>query len=170
MRVGLLADTHDRLPAIAELLRRFAEREVSLVIHAGDYCAPFALGPFRDARLPLLGVFGRNDGDREGLLAAAASLPAGGELYEAPHSLEVEGRSVLVVHDLGDVPVRSLDAHAIVVHGGAHHAEMRMRGDTLIVNPGEACGWLHGAPGGAVLDLAKRTVEFVSLTEPQWRY
>ena len=45
-----------------------------------------------------------------------------------------------------------------------------MRGDTLVVNPGEACGWLHGAPGGAVLDLARRTVEFVSLTEPQWRY
>jgi putative phosphoesterase len=169
MRVGLLADTHDRLPAVAELIRRFAERDVTLVMHAGDYCAPFSLAPFREASMPLLGVFGRNDGDREGLVAASSTLPAGGELFESPHSFEIAGRSVLLVHDVGDVPARSLEAHAIVVHGCAHQAEMHVRGSTLLVNPGEGCGWLHGAPGGAILDLAARTVEFVTLTEAQWR-
>ena len=36
MRVGLLADTHDRLPAIAEFARRFADAGVGFVVHAGD--------------------------------------------------------------------------------------------------------------------------------------
>lgn len=123
MKIGLLADTHDRIPAITELLRRFQEAGVTMVMHAGDFSAPFALRPFREASLPLVGVFGRNDGDREGLLAAAASLPAGGELFESPHSFDVGGRSVLLVHDVTDVLTRSLDSHAIVVHGSSHQAE-----------------------------------------------
>ena len=165
MRVGLLADTHDRLPAVAELLKRFMERDVSLVIHAGDFCAPFALAPFREARLPVLGVFGRNDGDREGLLAAAAALPVAGELFESPHSFTVGGRTILVVHDVSDVLPRSLDEHAIVVHGCSHQAETRTRGETLLVNPGEACGWLTGTPTAAILDLDTREVERISLTD-----
>ncbi len=46
MRVGILADTHDRVPAIAALVARLAEQGVSLLLHAGDYCSPFSLTPF----------------------------------------------------------------------------------------------------------------------------
>jgi hypothetical protein len=168
VRVGLLADTHDRVPAVDELLRRFSAAGVSLVLHAGDVCAPFTLAPLRDHALPLLGVFGRNDGDREGLVAAASALPAGGELHEAPHSLELEGTSLLLVHSLAGARERSIDAHQVVVHGSTHLAEQRTRGATLLVNPGEACGWLHGTPTGAILDLATRHVEFLTLSGPEW--
>ncbi len=58
MRVGIIADSHDRLPAIAELMKRFNERGIDLVLHAGDFCAPFALRPFRDAQVPLAEMFG----------------------------------------------------------------------------------------------------------------
>ena len=72
MKVGLMADSHDRVPAIKELLEKMTERGVSLVMHAGDYCSPFSLQPFNDANIALLGIFGRNDGDPEGLKASAA--------------------------------------------------------------------------------------------------
>ncbi|MBV9879923.1 MAG: metallophosphoesterase [Gemmatirosa sp.] len=165
MKVGLLADTHDRLPAIAELLRRFQTAGVTMVLHAGDFCAPFALRPFAEAKIPLVGVFGRNDGDREGLIASAAALPAGGELFESPHSVDIGGRTILLVHDISDVLARSLDSHAFVIHGCSHQTEMKTRGDTLLLNPGEGCGWLSGAPTGAVLDLDAHTVEVVKLTD-----
>ena len=168
MKVGLLADTHDRVPAVEALLGHFAEAGVSLVLHAGDYCAPFALGPFRRAGVPLLGVFGRNDGDRDGLRAAAGALPAGGELFEAPHSLELGGRRVLLVHDLGEALARSVDAHDVVVHGCSHRAEARQRGGALLVNPGEACGWIAGEPRATVLDLDTLRAEPVSLGA-SWR-
>jgi putative phosphoesterase len=168
VRIGLLSDTHDRVPAVEALLARFAEAGVEFVLHAGDYCAPFALGPFRRAGVPLLGVFGRNDGDRDGLRAAAGALPAGGELFEAPHSLELGGRRVLLVHDLGDALVRSVEAHAVVVHGCSHRAEVRQRGAALLVNPGEACGWIVGEPRAAVLDLETLRAEPVSLGSA-WR-
>ena len=163
MRIGILADTHDRVPAVAELLGMFADRGVTLVLHAGDFCAPFVLAPFGDARIPLLGVFGRNDGDHEGLRAYAESLPAGGELFVGPHSVDIDGHTVLLVHDPADVPARSLEAHTVVLYGSTHEAEMSERGRTLLVNPGEGCGWLTGAPSGAVLDLEARRVEFLTL-------
>ena len=165
MKIGLLADTHDRLPAISELLARFRAAEVTLVLHAGDFVAPFALRPFREAGIPLVGVFGRNDGDREGLIGAASAIPTGAELFESPHSVDIGGRTILLVHDIGDVLPRSLDAHAYVIHGCSHQTEMKSRGETLLINPGEGCGWLSGAPTGAILDLDTRSVEVVKLTD-----
>jgi uncharacterized protein len=162
MRVGLISDTHDRLPAIRDFVKLFADRGTTLVMHAGDYCSPFALDPFHDASLPLLGIFGRNDGDHEGL-KAHASLGMATELYESPHSFEISGHRILLVHDLGEVNKRSIDSHEFVVHGLTHHQESVKRGKTLVVNPGEACGWLTDRCTAAVLDLETGELEFVSL-------
>ncbi len=162
MRVGLMADTHDRIPAIAELLDVLRGKGVSLVMHAGDYCSPFALEPFNDANVALLGIFGRNDGDEEGLKAVAAR-GVGMELYESPHSFEVSGQRILIVHDLGEVNKRSIEAHRYVVHGFTHRQETITRDQTLIVNPGEACGWLSGTCSAAILDLETSEVEIIAL-------
>lgn len=170
MKVGLIADTHDRLPAVTELLRRFVAAGASLVLHAGDYCSPFALEPFRDVGLPLLGVFGHNDGDRPGLIALAASLPAGGEIVDSPHSVDVDGHRILLVHDLAEARTSSLDTHQVVVRGTSHHAAVQRRRDTLIVNPGEACGWITGTPTAALLDLATLDVELIQLQGPEWSH
>ena len=169
MRIGLMADSHDRVPAIRELLERITERGAGMVLHAGDYCSPFSLAPFLDLSIPFAGVFGRNDGDPEGLRAIAAK-GVGIELYESPHSIEVGGRRMLLVHDIGEVANRSLESHEIIVHGFTHRQETReMEGGALLVNPGEACGWLHGIPSAAILDLDTKSVELISLTEPAWK-
>ena len=162
MLVGLLADTHDRLPAIDELIREMLARGVGMVLHAGDFCSPFSLRPLLDHNVATAGVFGRNDGDHEGLNALAAT-GFGIELFESPHSMDVAGHHILLVHDIGDVNTRSIEQHGIVIHGFTHREEMKTRGDTLIVNPGEACGWLYGPPSGAILDLDTRKVEFIQL-------
>ena len=162
MRIGLMADTHDHLAATAELLRRMTAGDVGMILHAGDFCAPFALRPFAEANIPLAGVFGRNDGDREGLRAAASAC-VGVELYESPHSLEIGRHRILLVHDIGEVHQRSLAAHSVVVHGCVHQLEMKERGETLLVNPGEACGWVYGSPTAAILDLETRQVEILKL-------
>ena len=47
---------------------------------------------------------------------------------------------------------------------------MKTRGQTLIINPGEACGWINGSPTAAVLDLDTKHVEFIKLSEPQWQF
>lgn len=162
MLIGLLADTHDRVPAIDRLVRDMLQRGVGLILHAGDFCSPFSLKPMLDHSVAMAGVFGRNDGDPEGL-KAYATAGFGIELFESPHSMDVGGQHILLVHDLGDVNARSIEQHGIVVHGFTHREEMKTRGDTLIVNPGEGCGWLHGVPSAAILDLDSRRVEFIQV-------
>lgn len=168
MRIGLMSDTHDRVPAIDALLREMLKREVTFVLHAGDFCSPFSLKPFQDHGVAMAGVFGRNDGDQEGLRATAAQA-MGQELFESPHGMKVGDHKVLVVHDIGEVVERSVLAHAVVVHGHTHLQEMKTRNDTLIVNPGEACGWLYGAPSAAILDLQTKHVEFIKLDGAEWK-
>ena len=167
MRVGLMADSHDRLPAIAELVKRMQERGAEFILHAGDYCSPFSLIPFFEAQVPVSGVFGRNDGDPEGI-RAKAQQGMGIELYESPHSFDVGGKRILIVHDIGDVNDRSIDGHALVLHGCSHERSEERRGTVLIVNPGEACGWLSGRPSAAVLDVDTMTLDWITLEGPDW--
>src|SRR4249919_3991121 len=169
MRIGLIGDTHDRLPAIAELVRQMQAAGVGMILHVGDYCAPFSLRAFEDAQVSLAGIFGKNDGDREGLVSRAQSA-FGVELFESPHSFDIGGARMLLVHDIADVHERSVLAHDIVVHGHTHQQEMKTRGDTLIVNPGEGCGWLYGTPSAAILEVDTRHVEFLTLRGPEWKY
>ena len=151
MRVGLMADTHDRLPAIDALVREMMARGVGLVLHAGDYCSPFALRPFADHNVALAGVFGRNDGDHEGLNACRV-----GARHRALR-VAAQPRSRRAEHPAGARYRRGAAAfHRGTLDRGARlypPQEMKTRGDALVVNPGEGCGWLYGAPSAAVLDL-----------------
>jgi len=169
MKIGLMADSHDRIPAITELLRLMREAGATMVLHAGDYISPLSLKPFEDSHMALQGVFGRNDGDPQGL-QSRASAGFGIEIFESPHSFDVSGHQILLVHDLGDVQKRSIKAHSVVVHGFTHQQSLKTQGDTLLVNPGEACGWMHGTPGAALLDLDSKQVEFLNLSGDQWRF
>jgi putative phosphoesterase len=168
MRVGLMADSHDRLPAIAELVKRQQAAGVGFILHAGDFCSPFSLQPFIDAHMAVAGVFGRNDGDMEGLRGKAAQA-MGIELYESPHSVSVGERRILLVHDLGEVNERSIEGHEIVIFGCSHQRDEERRGDVLLVNPGEACGWLSGVPSVAILDLDTLQVEWITLEDSKWK-
>lgn len=169
MKVGLMADSHDRIPAVAELLRQMRELGATMVLHAGDYVSPLILKPFEDLHMTVAGVFGKNDGDHQSLLSRAGA-GFGLEIFESPHSLDVSGHQILLVHDLGDVSKRSVEQHSVVLHGFTHQQSMKSLGDALIVNPGESCGWLHGTPGAAVLDLDTKKVEFLNLDGPQWKF
>jgi uncharacterized protein len=169
MKVGLMADSHDRLPAIAELLRRMREGGATMVLHAGDYVSPLALKPFEDMHMTLAGVFGKNDGDHQSLLSRAGA-GFGLEIFESPHSFDVAGHQLMLAHDLADVQKRSVQQHSVVVHGFTHQQSMKTQGDTLVVNPGEACGWMFGTPGAALLELDTKQVEFLVLDGPQWKF
>ena len=63
--IGVIADTHDRLPMVDKAVKKLNEENVELVLHAGDYVAPFVIPKFQKLKAKLIGVFGNNDGDRE---------------------------------------------------------------------------------------------------------
>ena len=65
MKIGIIADTHDNLPAIDRAIERLNQEEVQLVLHAGDYVAGFSVLRFKPLHARMIGIFGNNDGDHE---------------------------------------------------------------------------------------------------------
>lgn len=159
--IGILSDSHDNLPMLERAVRLFNDAGCSLVIHAGDFVAPFAARTLAGLRAPLKAVFGNCDGEKVGLAAAVAPI---GEIRKAPFQFEHGGIAFLLVHS--NVGLAAMVASAVpdvAVFGHTHKSAVARRGKTLLINPGEAGGWVHGKSTAALLDPASLTVELIPL-------
>jgi len=133
---------------------------VGLILHAGDYVAPFSMAPLEELKAPYLGVFGNNDGEKIGLQSRSE-----GRLRPGPRFLQVNGQSILLVHDLqGGYPQgpsgRTL---RLLVHGHTHRPEIRREGSTLLFNPGEVGGWLTGRATMGLFHLETMEAKIIDL-------
>ncbi len=146
MRIGAIADTHDNLVALAGAVRFFEDQAVEHILHAGDYCAPFALKRLLQTRIPVDGVFGNCDGEREGLAKLLPSLARG------PKHLELGGQKFCLVHDRARLAHEDIEASDILLVGHTHEPEVQRQEGRLVVNPGECGGWLTGRCTVAVID------------------
>lgn len=163
MKVGILADSHDHMPAIRAAARTLLQAGVEHVIWAGDFVAPFALPPMQAVGVPITGVLGNNDGER--LFLARRFAEYGWEL-QPKFAFPVLGTVRFAVHHEAE-PVEALaqsGLYDVVVYGHTHELDVRHVGDALVINPGEACGWLTGAATCVVLELETLEPTVVNLT------
>jgi putative phosphoesterase len=162
--VGVLSDSHDHVTLFQKAIQICNQNQVGLVLHAGDYVAPFALAPLQSMDAPYVGVFGNNDGEKIGL-----ENRSGGRLKPGPRYLRANGRHILLVHDIETVlppggPPDSLNPSLdLLVHGHTHHPEIRRQGSTLFLNPGEVGGWLTGRASMALLHLETMEAKILDL-------
>ncbi len=163
MRIGLMSDTHDRLDAIEAAIDFFNRQGVNDVLHAGDLVSPLAAPKFSKLKAKLHYVWGNNEGDREFIRVRF------GEIGIAPLGdfavLELDGKKIAFLHGTHEHIVDSLVKCGLfdaVVRGHNHKAEI-IEGKTLLVNPGEVCGYLSGRRTVALLDLDKMYAEIVEL-------
>ena len=160
MMLGLMADSHDNLLKVKEAVYFFNRRKVTIVLHAGDYVAPFAIKELRKLSCSFIGVFGNNDGEKEGLRETIKEI---GEIHFPPFSLQREKRKILLLHDLQEMDSLKINNYDLIVYGHTHKAEMRREANTLLINPGECGGWLSGRPTVGLVDLDKMKAEVVAL-------
>ena len=121
-RVGVISDTHGKLrdSALAAL------QGVELIIHAGDVGDESILPRLRKIA-PVHAVRGNID---KGELAA--SLPA-------TEWVEFAGKSIYILHDLGDLDLDPAAANvSVVITGHSHKPNVLLRGSVLYLNPGSA--------------------------------
>ena len=52
MQVGVMSDSHDNIPNVKRAVALFNEIGVDLVVHAGDFIAPFAIDAVSRSKLP----------------------------------------------------------------------------------------------------------------------
>jgi len=160
MKIGIISDTHDNLPKIREAVAVFLAEGVEHVIHAGDFIAPFTATPFLDLMVSFTGVFGNNDGERRGLTNRFAPI---GEISCPTAQLELSGRRIVVMHepDLADA-VAASGLYDVIIYGHTHQIDIRKE-LALIVNPGEACGWVTGRCTVVVLDMETMEPKLIDL-------
>lgn len=165
MLIGIIADTHDNLPLVDKAVEKLNEKNVELVLHAGDYVAPFVIPKFKDLKAKLIGVFGNNDGDRV-LLRKRFNECEGLEMRGNFAGIFADGSKIALLHGEEEELLSALvnsEGFDIVVHGHTHKAGVYRKGKTLVVNPGEICGYLSGKSTIALLDTDEGKAEIIEL-------
>ena len=154
MVIGILADSHDNLPKLQKAVALFNKKNVCLVLHAGDYIAPFSVGMLeKHLRCEYRGVYGNNDGERDGLRAASK-----GKISTETLALEKCGKKIFLVHDLSKGHL-DMSGYDIVISGHTHEVEIRKDNRTWFINPGECGGWLKGRSSVVVFDAIADTAK-----------
>ena len=158
--VGIISDSHDDREKIHKAVSIFNDATCSLVIHAGDFVAPFTIREFDKLTSKFIGVFGNNDGEIKGLTAQFSKI---GSLHKPPYEFEHYGKRFMVMHE----PVyldrnKGRDDLDVIIYGHLHEIDIRP-GKPLIINPGESCSWLTGRPTVVLLDLNTMSTELIDL-------
>ena len=158
MKLGVLADSHDNRESAADILALFMRERVETILHLGDVCAPPLLEPFCASGIPVLGVFGNNDGDPAGLQNVS-----GNRFHRGPHTCEIGGRKILMSHIFDELQgeIGEGGKFDLILFGHTHRPLTMRVGRALVINPGEACGFMSGRPTCAVIDLETMTARIL---------
>jgi putative phosphoesterase len=159
MLIGVISDTHDRLPLIDRALAVLRERGADVLIHPGDVVAPFAAHRLRRWPGTLYITYGNNDGERSGLKQV---LP---EIQDGPLFVELGGRNILVHHFIDWCKPSHIERADVVITGHTHEVVNERRDGRLFLNPGECCGWVSGRSTIAMLNTDSLSAEIIDLPE-----
>jgi putative phosphoesterase len=141
------------------------DQKVGLVLHAGDYVSPFTIARFKKLICPLIGVFGNNDGDHQ-LLTKRFNETTNCTIHDRFTQVTIDGYRIALLHgdelELLNALIDSGYFNA-VIHGHNHNKSIQQKGKTLVINPGELCGYLTGKASFALLDTVKAEASIVEL-------
>ncbi len=156
-----MSDSHDNVDAIKIAVSFFNDAQCELVLHAGDFIAPFAARELGRLSCPVKAVFGNCDGEKKGLKKVFVSL---GEIKEEPFIFSYADRTILLTHThfANEKHIRS-GKYAAIIYGHTHKLDIRKNAGNLLVNPGETGGWLSGKNTVALMDTASLEAEIVFL-------
>jgi len=92
--IGIITDSHENIPAIEAAVKVLKEKNPELVIHCGDIISPPVLERFKG--LPMLLVFGNNDGEQEGLTNKVKALHFKG--IQSEQEFKIDNKKIFVCH------------------------------------------------------------------------
>ncbi|NIT36722.1 MAG: YfcE family phosphodiesterase [candidate division Zixibacteria bacterium] len=155
-RIAVVADSHDNLRMIERAVAVINGWGADLVVHCGDYVAPFTAESFRKLNAPLRGVFGNNDGDRPALKKAYAVI---GDLNPDPYRFTFNGFSMLITHKPRLAREAAVGAgYDLIAFGHDHHVRVE-HGESLVICPGELGGWVTGRASIALVEVKIANVD-----------
>jgi putative phosphoesterase len=154
MLIGIISDSHDNITLIKKTVEILNKKNVKLVLHAGDYVSPFTSRYFKQLKPSLIGVLGNCDGATELLKKRYSEI--GAEIRGIfAEVTPVKGLKIALFHGHEEHLLYSLinsGGYDVVIHGHTHQAKVSKIGKTIVINPGELCGYLSNSATIALLD------------------
>jgi putative phosphoesterase len=166
MKIGVLSDSHDNLPLIRKAVSRLnLEEELEYVFHAGDIISPFAAKEFFNLRQTIFFTFGNNDGERI-MLKDILSSNSKSKLVWPKVTVELGKYRIALLHGEDESAVEALaksGVYDVVIYGHWHKVVSKLINNTLLINPGELCGYLTGKSTLAIVDLETKSASIIEL-------
>jgi putative phosphoesterase len=158
MKLAVISDTHDHMNNILQAVSIMNEKNIDALIHCGDYVAPFVRRWFDglndNIKENFYGVFGNNDGEKLYLKQVLGRIC---KIVENAAEIitELGGKQIYASHMPSQKSIDALIASGrfdIILSGRTHNVvNIKHDNGVLVVNPGEACGYLTGKATFAII-------------------
>ena len=155
----LISDSHDNLEKIDKAVELAIKKSVSAVFHMGDFNSPFTFSHLLRGKYEFFGVFGNNDGDL--LFLQEKSM---NKIRRSPAEVDFEGKKIFMMHQpFALEAAKHSQIYDYVFFGHTHELSIEKIGKTLVINPGELCGYLTGKSTAVLLEPESGKYEVVEL-------
>lgn len=163
MRIAIMSDSHDHIWNMRKAVDRIRGTDIQMIIHCGDFVAPFMLKEMERADVPVHGVFGNNDGDQHQLTQMALTELNNITLHGVIGVVDADGFQIGFTHlpEIGE-GLAHTGRYQLVCFGHTHEYDDKSLGSTRLLNPGEIMG-KNGRAGFSIVDTDTVTVEKMTI-------
>ena len=163
MIIAVMSDSHDNIWNLRKALTIIKKQNAKMIIHCGDFIAPFMLMELDQSGIPVHGVFGNNDGDKYLLTKLSLTSLTNITLYDPVGFVDIGGFKIGFTHQ--GIVGEGLAAGGnfnIVCFGHSHEYFFKKIDRTILLNPGEIMG-KEGHPSFCLVDTGTVKVEKIEL-------
>ena len=167
MKIAVISDIHENFHNLVLFLEEVRKYDVQKIIFLGDFMNNGIAKLLANANIPVVSIWGNNDGDKVAITKTAMSeksnLTVGFDTFDF---LEIDNRKIFVTHyPLLAKPMAKSGDFDAVFYGHDHIKNLDKIGDCLIVNPGEISAHKTGKASFAVYDTKTNSAELIELKE-----
>ena len=163
MLIAVMSDSHDNIWNIRKAVALVREKGAGMIIHCGDFVAPFTLRELDAAGVPVHGAFGNNDGDPFLMAKVAATECVNITLHGFMGNVAAGAWRVAFTHRRETaVGLAASGSFDLACYGHTHAFAMDEAFGKPLLNPGEVMG-KDGEPGFCLVNMDTGQMERVLL-------
>jgi len=163
MLIAVMSDSHDNIWNLRKAISFIGKKGAGMIIHCGDFTAPFMLQELEVAGIQVHGVFGNNDGDQYLLTKLSLTSLKNIVLHGLIGEVDADGFPIAFTHQqmVGE-GLAATAKYKTVCFGHSHVYLEKKVGNTILLNPGEIMG-KDGNPGFCMVDTVTGSVRQIPL-------